>query len=336
MGEGGGCSASGRAGSRTRPTATPPLQVRLALLLGSDYTDGVHGVGIVNAMEIMRSFDNNLEAFGEWARSWRDEGAEPDAAAAEEAAGEEEDAAAARRREFKRKHRNARRSWTLGDGFPSGPVRDAYLAPVVDKDEEACEWARPDLHQLRQFCVDKFGWSDAKADETLLPVMQAYEKTVTQTRIDAFFPFETRFARFSSDRLAAAVSGQPAPKKKKSSRRGAEAGGEAGSEAGAADAAGSARGGAPRKARAAAPAKRKRGRGATPAADDTDGDEGAAVPAVGDAADALPSRPPPKQRARRQRVARGRQQAKAPPAARPDEPSSSGSESWEAFPEGGD
>ncbi len=29
-----------------------------ALLLGSDYTDGMKGIGIVNAMEILKIFDN--------------------------------------------------------------------------------------------------------------------------------------------------------------------------------------------------------------------------------------------------------------------------------------
>jgi DNA excision repair protein ERCC-5 len=29
-----------------------------ALLLGSDYTDGIKGIGIVNAMEILKIFDN--------------------------------------------------------------------------------------------------------------------------------------------------------------------------------------------------------------------------------------------------------------------------------------
>ena len=48
--------------------------VQLALLLGSDYTDGVHGVGIVNAMEVIASFTEDaggLQAFSTWVRGWR-------------------------------------------------------------------------------------------------------------------------------------------------------------------------------------------------------------------------------------------------------------------------
>ena len=42
--------------------------IRMALLLGSDYTEGVPGIGIVNALEIVRAFptDEGLGDFREW------------------------------------------------------------------------------------------------------------------------------------------------------------------------------------------------------------------------------------------------------------------------------
>ena len=42
-----------------------------ALLLGSDYTEGVKGIGIVNAMEILKVHDNfdSLKKFTAWAQS---------------------------------------------------------------------------------------------------------------------------------------------------------------------------------------------------------------------------------------------------------------------------
>lgn len=52
-------------------------------------------------------------------------------------------------------------------------VVDAYLKPAVDHDEQPCRWERPDLHGLREFCSVHFNWPQAKADEHLLPVMQA-------------------------------------------------------------------------------------------------------------------------------------------------------------------
>lgn len=65
----------------------------------------------------------------------------------------------------------------------------------MDRSGVPLEWARPDLHGLRQFAASKFFWTEAKADELLLPVMKEYEITETQTRIDAYFGFEQRFAR---------------------------------------------------------------------------------------------------------------------------------------------
>ena len=87
--------------------------VDMALLLGSDYTDGVHGVGIVNAMEVVSVFQEpvgGLAAFGAWARSWSRDGPEATEGDSE------------RMRTFKRKHQTLRRSWELGDGFPSMQV----------------------------------------------------------------------------------------------------------------------------------------------------------------------------------------------------------------------
>lgn len=41
-----------------------------AMMLGSDYTEGIKGIGIVNAMEILKIFDNfdKLDRFKQWAR----------------------------------------------------------------------------------------------------------------------------------------------------------------------------------------------------------------------------------------------------------------------------
>eukprot|EP00966_Prymnesium_polylepis_P191745 4443627-Prymnesium_polylepis.1 len=44
--------------------------------------------------------------------------------------------------------------------------------------------------------------TEAKADELLLPVLKAFDATGTQARLDSYFSFEYRFARFQSSRLA--------------------------------------------------------------------------------------------------------------------------------------
>ncbi|EOD32001.1 hypothetical protein EMIHUDRAFT_202521 [Emiliania huxleyi CCMP1516] len=171
--------------------------IELAQLLGSDYTDGVHGVGIVNAMEasgercsseVVSSF-SDLSSFGAWVRAWTPGGGpgtedERDAGA---------DAGAERRKRFKHRHRNMRQRWA---------VTEAYLRPTTERyDADACVWGRPDLHGLRSFCLHKFGWQQQKADEQLLPMMRAFEQTQAMDS-EAKAPWEAR-AKADKERLAA-------------------------------------------------------------------------------------------------------------------------------------
>ena len=204
--------------------------VYMAQLLGSDYTDGVHGVGIVNAMETIAAYgpsDEGLTKFARWVRAWRGAAdgtaangdSEGDDTSSEEAesllpeiegeetrrqVGESREQRA-RRRVFNKRHRTVRRNWVLPESFPLAAVSQAYLQPSVDQSEIPCQWARPNLRALREFCLDKFSWPQAKADELLLPMMAEIEKGMTQTRIDSHFTFEKRFARVDSSRLATAI-----------------------------------------------------------------------------------------------------------------------------------
>ncbi|XP_054790817.1 DNA repair protein UVH3-like [Prosopis cineraria] len=45
--------------------------IRMALLLGSDYTEGVSGIGIVNAIEVVNAFpeEDGLLKFRQWVES---------------------------------------------------------------------------------------------------------------------------------------------------------------------------------------------------------------------------------------------------------------------------
>ena len=84
-------------------------------------------------------------------------------------------------------------------------MHEAYLKPSVDASEAPLSWGRPNLHGLREFCADKFGWAQGRADEQLLPMMAELDKGVTQSRIDGHFAWERRFARVGSARLASAI-----------------------------------------------------------------------------------------------------------------------------------
>ena len=101
-----------------------------------------------------------------------------------------------------------RRNWVLPEGFPSRAVAEAYLRPLVDHSEAPLAWARPNLHGLRAFCADKFGWTQPKADELLLPMLAELDKGTTQTRLDQHYAWSKKFARYGSSRLANAVQMQ--------------------------------------------------------------------------------------------------------------------------------
>jgi DNA excision repair protein ERCC-5 len=126
----------------------------IAMLCGSDYTDGVDGVGAVKATEILSEFPGDglkpLENFKNW---WINKQNSKD-----------------------KKPENSIRAklmkLRLQESFPNKIVFDAYINPTVDTSSEQFSWAMPRLDDLRQFASDKFGWNYTKADQILLPVMK--------------------------------------------------------------------------------------------------------------------------------------------------------------------
>ena len=218
----------------------------LALLLGSDYTEGIAGIGVVNAMEVVHSFPGlkGLQAFKTWVENpeelllaaarggkWgggrgrgrgggrgvgrggkkRGRGDEDEQ---EEWEGEEEGEQnesqegfeGSLMEQFKQSHRGARRQWQVPASFPSVAVVEAYTRPNVDRATERFVWGRLHQEQLREYCRSKFGWDVAKVDETLQPVVQAQATGQTQLRMEQFLSFNQRFAKIKSKRLQQAVA----------------------------------------------------------------------------------------------------------------------------------
>jgi len=174
--------------------------IRLAYLLGSDYTEGVKGIGVVYAVLILNEFlddfkkpneeltsDDVVKAllqFKEWIESDNDD--------------------TANTTEFKRAHKTLKKKIELSRDFPRQEVALAYLKPAVDLSTEEFQWGVPNLSALRTFvfretsskrlistikplfmcltifiwnfryCLSKFGWSSEKTDDKLLPVIRKY------------------------------------------------------------------------------------------------------------------------------------------------------------------
>lgn len=152
--------------------------IAMAQLLGSDYTEGLPGVGPVTALEILSEFPgrDGLEAFKEWWQDVQNRGRPKEA-----------DAGSAFRRKFRKAH--AARLF-LPVGFPSPAVFDAYLHPEVDSSPEPFQWGVPDLDGLRRFLMATIGWDQERTDEVLVPVirdMNRREVEGTQSNITRYF-----------------------------------------------------------------------------------------------------------------------------------------------------
>ncbi|KAH7930209.1 PIN domain-like protein [Leucogyrophana mollusca] len=136
--------------------------IRLAYLLGSDYVEGLPGVGPVVAMEMMKEFpgEDGLHKFKDWwtkVQSGRDK---------------EEDSKTKFRTRFKKRFKDL----YLPQEWPNALVRDAYYHPTVDSSEEPFKWGMPDLDALRGFLREELGWNQTKVDDLLLPIIQKMNK----------------------------------------------------------------------------------------------------------------------------------------------------------------
>ena len=187
--------------------------IQLALLLGSDYTEGVVGVGVVNALEIVSAFRGDVFEASRAFREWIDLEEltmvpdhllpSPSSKARAEAT---DDALAVA---FKEKHRSLKKSWALRDvSVPRG--HQGVSTPVRGRERETFEWGKPDLDMLRLFCIKKFAWTRAESDQILVPMMKSWSKRDAQRRIDSFFQASHavggRVAKFRSKRLGDAVA----------------------------------------------------------------------------------------------------------------------------------
>ena len=207
----------------------------MALLLGSDYTPGVTGVGIVHAAEILSAFPgmDGLRRFKAWveapesdlvaeelrggkngggrkhkgkAPASDDEAAEAIVINDDNAPAPEVDTPAAA--DFKRRHAGARKTFVLGDSFPNQAVVDAYLKPQVDTSRERFEWGAPDELLLRHFCAQRLGWPPDKVDPILQDILRQHAVRETQRTVTSFFRPQDgeAFAKVRSKRLVKAIA----------------------------------------------------------------------------------------------------------------------------------
>ncbi|KAG0320374.1 DNA repair protein rad2 [Podila horticola] len=164
--------------------------VALAYLLGSDYTSGIKGIGLVTAMEILKMFPK-LETFAKW---WRGEQVKLESEKSKES---EEKMSWMEELEMEtndeialEKLAKACKKVHLPTTFPDPVVAEAYKSPLVDDDEAMFQWGIPDLDGLRDFLRGSLGWGQGEVDNVLLPIIRQMSREsvqATQTTLDAFF-----------------------------------------------------------------------------------------------------------------------------------------------------
>lgn len=199
--------------------------ILLALLVGSDYTLGIQGIGPVTALEILASFppskDTNvtvltqnelisgLTEFRRWLLDGR--------------------AVGVGRTALKSKLRNV----TVSEGFPNLQVVQAYLQPKVETSRDRFTWGKPDIVGLIDFAKEKFGWTKLKSEEILKPVIRRLEEKHVQKSIKDYFATKHKIDIDStqnkmSKRVKTAVSrmgknpneaSEPAKPKKRTTRK---------------------------------------------------------------------------------------------------------------------
>lgn len=148
--------------------------IQVAHLLGSDYTEGLPGVGPVTALEILGEFQT-LQEFKDW---WS--GVQMNTIPKSQDAN----------KPFRKKFRRNATKLFLPPTFPDTRVDVAYTQPDVDPDPEAFQWGVPDLEALRSFLMATIGWSQERTDEVLVPVIRDMNRRAdegTQSNITAFF-----------------------------------------------------------------------------------------------------------------------------------------------------
>lgn len=192
--------------------------VQLAMLVGSDYTIGVPGVGSVTALEILAAFPetddgeveqyhslSNLRKFRDWIKNGR---------------------------EGITSLKSKLKKIELANDFPNVHVMKAYLEPVVDEDLEPFSWGDLDVESLIEYTKIKLGWTRLKTEEILNPVMKRLNEK-KQSSIKDYFKIQLTKKVFENQKLSKRVQkavnkmgygdieveDEPKPKEKKPRKR---------------------------------------------------------------------------------------------------------------------
>ncbi|GFE54389.1 XPG N-terminal domain-containing protein [Babesia ovis] len=134
----------------------------LAIICGCDYTPGVRGIGVVNALEVIKAFPtfDELYEFRRWATSDCD------------LATVTEDECPIKRA-YKESHVNYRLHWSFGSDFPNREAYNLLLSPVVSDTFEP-HWEAPRYEEILRF-MEKHSSFPASEVATCLSKLRCHD-----------------------------------------------------------------------------------------------------------------------------------------------------------------
>ena len=143
--------------------------IQMAYLLGSDYTQGIKGIGPKMATEILKVW--NGQGLGPLCdfKAYCDQGAQETHINGQ----------AIPNRIIKLAKRV-----DIDQEFPVRQVFDAYHHPTIDSTPTPFRWGKPQLDAVRDYMKRYCGWKPEKTDAALIPVIK--EMSQTQTTLDRY------------------------------------------------------------------------------------------------------------------------------------------------------
>ncbi|CRG98809.1 DNA repair protein RAD2, putative [Plasmodium relictum] len=156
--------------------------INISLLCGCDYTTGVHGIGIVNSLEIIKAFPTFDDL-----KKLKDIVSNPFKEINNENYSEEI-------KNFLNTHKNYKLNWIFPNNFPDREVYRCFKYPKVSTNIKKFQWYFPNINNISDFLNKTTNIPKEKIFNVLNPILQKYDIKVRsyQLKIEDFFPIIER------------------------------------------------------------------------------------------------------------------------------------------------
>ncbi|PXF46786.1 Flap endonuclease 1 [Gracilariopsis chorda] len=127
---------------------TLPQFIDLCILCGCDYVDGIKGVGVVKALNLIRKHGDLQKVVDTLKKE---------------------------------------KSYTVPDPYPVEVLRQMFVEPIVTPAKDVVlKWKRPDVNAIKKLMIEENQFDSAKIENGIKRLLAAKQKT-SQVRVDSFF-----------------------------------------------------------------------------------------------------------------------------------------------------